>query len=76
MYKAMGNIDVIGSELECLADNLNAVHIAMEEDGGANWKSMCNAVFSAWSQLHRLQKELAEEVDAIYKEAYKQKEDA
>ena len=73
MSMSMANIETINIDLECLVDNLNAVHIAMEEDGGANWKSMCNAVYSAWRQLRCLQKELAAEIDTAYEEAYKQK---
>lgn len=73
MYMSMGNIEVLCFEFECLAANLNAVHSTMEEDGGANWNSMCNAVFSVWCQLHRLQKELSAEVEQAFEKNYKQK---
>lgn len=60
-------LDEITFRLECAVDNLGAIHGAMEEDGGANPKIFCNAVFSAYLQLLSLKEELQQLSDAHYK---------
>ena len=66
VLRTIDNIDECARELEFLADNLCAVHTAMESDGGANWQKMCNAVFSTWLQLLHIQKELYKESEKLF----------
>ena len=51
-------------ELECAVENLNAVHSQMEADGGANWQSLCNALYCTYSHLYNIKKEMQAEIDA------------
>ena len=65
MYKAMGNIDVIGIELECLADNLNAVHIAMERN--------CNMSTEMHRELEEILKKIPRETKIVLLEQLRAK---
>lgn len=57
------DLEMITYDLECAIDNLAAVHLKMEEDGGANWQRMCNAIFSIYRQLCNIHADFNKMVD-------------
>lgn len=59
----INEVDTLNFELECVIDNLWAVHGNMEEDQGANWEKTNNAVFSVYLQLKAIHDQIQAAID-------------
>ena len=63
MWELINDVDILNFELECVADNLSAIHSTMEADEGRNWQHLCNAVFSVCLHIQSIQERLDKRVD-------------
>ena len=73
MFDFINDMDVLIYEMECAVDNLSAVHMTMESDGGMNWQRMCNAVYSACLQLRAINDRMCDRSDLATQEWQQQR---
>lgn len=68
MRELINDVDMLTSELEWSMDALAAIHTTMEEDGGANWQHLCNAVFSVYLQVCNIRERLDARINQTIEE--------